>query len=70
MTGGALDIPEQETGVQRQHCTSDSLGDVVSALEHARNRKPTAVQVRLDVQSAFGGLPHLVVKRLPVVLGV
>ncbi|KAH7987848.1 hypothetical protein HPB52_024849 [Rhipicephalus sanguineus] len=67
----ALDyFPEQQTGFRRHRCTADSLGDVVSALEHARSRKEAALLVLLDVQSAFDGLPHLAVEQALATLGV
>ncbi|XP_037503489.1 uncharacterized protein LOC119378402, partial [Rhipicephalus sanguineus] len=67
----ALDyFPEQQTGFRRHRCTADSLGDVVSALEHARNRKEAALLVILDVKSAFDGLPHLAVEQALATLGV
>lgn len=68
---GAMNfMPEQQTGFRRYRCTADSIADVVSTLEDARNRGDVALLVLLDVQSAFDGLPHVVIESALDALGV
>ncbi|XP_037501541.1 uncharacterized protein LOC119375435 [Rhipicephalus sanguineus] len=68
---GAMNfMPEQQTGFRRYRCTADSIADVVSTLDDARNRGDVALLVLLDVQSAFDGLPHVVIESALDALGV
>ncbi|XP_037561615.1 uncharacterized protein LOC119440810 [Dermacentor silvarum] len=55
-------FPEQQTGFRRQRCTADSISDVVATLEDAKAMGDVAMQVLLDVESAFDGLPHAVIE--------
>ncbi|KAH7940714.1 hypothetical protein HPB49_003854 [Dermacentor silvarum] len=63
-------FPEQQTGFRGRRCTADSIGDVVTTLGQARSEEETALLVLLDVQSAFDGLPHVVVMHALDALGV
>lgn len=50
--------PEQQTGFRRQRSTTDSMADLVSALEEAKGTKTTLYLVLLDIEKAFDRLPH------------
>ncbi|XP_077547698.1 uncharacterized protein LOC144159916 [Haemaphysalis longicornis] len=49
-------IPEQLTGFRRHRATTDSIADVVAALEHARVTRQVSALVLLDVKGAFDNL--------------
>ncbi|XP_037501849.1 uncharacterized protein LOC119375889 [Rhipicephalus sanguineus] len=59
-----------QTGFRRHRCTADSIADVVSTLEEARSKGEVALLVLLDVQSAFDGLPHMVIESALDALGI
>ncbi|XP_049267217.1 RNA-directed DNA polymerase from mobile element jockey [Rhipicephalus sanguineus] len=63
-------FPEQQTGFRRHRCTADSISDVVATLEDARSSGDAAMLLLLDVESAFDGLPHVVVEAALDRLGV
>ncbi|KAH7984533.1 hypothetical protein HPB52_022231 [Rhipicephalus sanguineus] len=68
---GAMNfMPEQQTGFRRYRCTADSIEDVVSTLEDARNRGDVALLVLLDVQSALDSLPYVVIENALDALGI
>ncbi|XP_077556747.1 LOW QUALITY PROTEIN: uncharacterized protein LOC144170656 [Haemaphysalis longicornis] len=50
--------PEQQTWFRRHHSTMDSIADLVSTLEEAKENKAVAYVVFLDIRKAFDCLPH------------
>ncbi|KAH7941451.1 hypothetical protein HPB49_013817 [Dermacentor silvarum] len=54
--------PKQQSGFRRYRYTADSIADVVATLEDAKSCGDVAMLLLLDVESAFDGLPHTVVK--------
>ncbi|XP_037508982.1 uncharacterized protein LOC119385652 [Rhipicephalus sanguineus] len=63
-------FPEQQTGFRRHRCTADSISDVVATLEDARSCGDVVMLLLLDVESAFDGLPHVVVEAALDQLGI
>ncbi|XP_037503740.1 uncharacterized protein LOC119378788 [Rhipicephalus sanguineus] len=63
-------FPEQQTGFRRHRCTADSIADVVATLEDAKSCGDVAMLLLLDVESAFDGLPHVVVEAAMDQLGI
>ncbi|KAK8768634.1 hypothetical protein V5799_017144 [Amblyomma americanum] len=48
---------ECQTGYRRHRCTADSIADLVSCLEEAKQQGDVALLVLLDVQAAFDSHP-------------
>ncbi|XP_037515483.1 uncharacterized protein LOC119391904 [Rhipicephalus sanguineus] len=63
-------FPEQQTGFGRHRCTADSISDVVATLEDASSCGDVVMLLLLDVESAFDGLPHVVVEAALDQLGI
>ncbi|XP_077508527.1 uncharacterized protein LOC144119888 [Amblyomma americanum] len=59
-----------QTGFRRHRCTADSIPDVVSCLEEAKQQGEDALLVLLDVQAAFDSLPHSTIEQALDDLGV
>ncbi|XP_037503495.1 uncharacterized protein LOC119378407 [Rhipicephalus sanguineus] len=70
IAGATEFLSEQQTGFRCHRCTADSIADVVSTLEEARSKGEVALLVLLDVQSAFEGLPHMVIESALDALGI
>ncbi|XP_037526402.1 uncharacterized protein LOC119403544 [Rhipicephalus sanguineus] len=70
IAGATEFLSEQQTGFWRHRCTADSIADVVSTLEEARSKGEVALLVLLDVQSAFDGLPHMIIESALDALGI
>ncbi|XP_077508593.1 uncharacterized protein LOC144119977 [Amblyomma americanum] len=63
-------LSECQTGFRRHRCTADSIADVVSCLEEAKQQGEVAFLVLLDVQAAFDSLPHSMIEQALDDLGV
>ncbi|XP_077507959.1 uncharacterized protein LOC144119128 [Amblyomma americanum] len=63
-------LSECQTGFRRHRCTADSIADVVSCLEEAKQLGDVALLVLLDVQAAFDSLPHSSIEQALDELGV
>ncbi|XP_077508711.1 uncharacterized protein LOC144120154 [Amblyomma americanum] len=63
-------LSECQTGFRRHRCTADSIADVVSCLEEAKQQGEVALLVLLDVQAAFDSLPHSTIEQALDDLGV
>ncbi|KAH9384911.1 hypothetical protein HPB48_026941 [Haemaphysalis longicornis] len=50
--------PETTTGFRCHRSAMDSIADLFSALENAKETKTVAYVVRLDIRKAFDCLPH------------
>ncbi|XP_037520707.1 uncharacterized protein LOC119397346 [Rhipicephalus sanguineus] len=70
IAGATEFLSEQQTGFRRHRCTADSIADVVSTLEEVRSKDKVALLVLMDVQSAFDGLPHMVIESALDALGI
>ncbi|XP_077485261.1 uncharacterized protein LOC144095376 [Amblyomma americanum] len=60
-------LSECQTGFCRHRCTADSIADVVSCLEEAKQQGEVAL---LDIQAAFDSLPHSTIEQALDDLGV
>ncbi|KAK8787276.1 hypothetical protein V5799_022953 [Amblyomma americanum] len=63
-------LSECQTGFRRHRCTADSIADVASCREEAKQQGDVALLVLLDVQAAFDSLPYSSIEQALDELGV